>query len=492
MNDDQLGREIFAALLKDDPGAVPARLSERVASVPDEAAARRGAGALRFSRVSPMLRTLEAIAAVVVVGALVAGTLILRGSSVGQVPGSSSSASPNSSASGVVATGTQSKSQSPTPSAARPDNWTGLRWSAPSVMPSAEGISDIVYYNGQYIAAGRAGQTNSSGGQLPVGIWHSPDGTTWTQVSLDPTMFDNANLAGLVKTDTLGLIAWGTMGDPVCNGQGAGMTCGPVPVRIWTSPNGTDWSRVADMTMFKGATIQGVAYGLLGLVAVGDTGFNEPAIWVGDPGTVWQRQTLDPTVFKDAHFASISYTVDGYVIGGSTGGTAPLPGGAQPLDTGSAAAWRFYGQTWTKATVYRNGQVGTSLGGIAVGASGMVAVGPANGGKVVTGWVSSDGNVWLPVPIGGNYAGAPTSRPGVAILPANTVTGDGTHLVAQGSDGSGLHVWISSDGVTWREMPFSGATGTVSTSINQMFVVGDGLIAISGDGHSVWRVTAQP
>lgn len=499
MNDDQLGREIVAALLKDDPGEPPARLSSRVAAVPDETARHRAAGSVRRSPISGMLQTLEAIAAVIVVGALIVAALVIRGSSAGPVSGSSRSAGTTATPSGLLPTesGAPQRSEVPAPTTSAPadhtTNWTGLNWSAPSVIPSAESVDDIVFYNGRYIAAGRLGTTNSSGGQLPVGIWTSADGSAWTQVGLGATMFYNANIAGVVATDTDGLVAWGTAGDPVCTGQGEGMTCGPLPVMIWTSPDGTRWSRVADLATFTGATIGNVSFGPLGLVAVGDTGFNNPGIWVSQSGTSWERQRLDPAVFKDAHLSWINATDTGYVIGGSTGGKAPTSGGVELPSTGVAAAWWFDGQTWHKATVNRTHGAGTNLNLIYVGAGGMVAIGSESGGNGGAAWNSSDGKIWQPL------VGAPSP----STLPSAIVGSDGTRLVAVGDGNDGkLAIWGSVDGATWTALPFSGATGTIPSGpgavpgIPYAYIVPDGLIVVVAPGQtesdtSVWHVAAR-
>jgi hypothetical protein len=135
-------------------------------------------------------------------------------------------------------------------------------------------------------------------------LWRSSDGAIWTQIAIDPSVFLNGYIAGLVATPS-GLVAWGSAGEPTCTGQGEGETCGPLPAMIWTSPNGTDWARISDLATFKEATIRSVRYGASGLVAVGDTGFSSPAIWVSSTGTNWERQSLDAKVFLRAHFLSI-------------------------------------------------------------------------------------------------------------------------------------------------------------------------------------------
>jgi hypothetical protein len=368
--------------------------------------------------------------------------------------------------------------------------WTGLSWSAPSTIPNSSNLSAVVAWNGRYFAAGRYGQANTSGGQLPVGIWRSTNGTAWTQVSLDAATFLNANVAGLVGTPA-GLVAWGNMGDAVCSGQGEGMTCGSAPVMIWTSPNGTDWARVSDMTMFDGATIAipGIAYGPLGLVAVGEVAYKGPAIWVSQTGATWQRQTLDPAVFKDANFASISATSTGYFVGGSTGGTAAASGGVQLDANPVAAAWWSDGQTWHKAAVNRKNGAGILLADIYVGRAGMLAVGIGTGGVVQPAWTSSDGKTWQPI------AGAQVWG---SALPS--FRGDGAHLIAVGDGVNGrLAIWNSDDGVTWKELPFSGETGTIpGTAVG--WLVPDGLMLVAvpsrpgsqipGADTAVWHVAA--
>ncbi|HEX7491662.1 MAG TPA: hypothetical protein VF337_08170 [Candidatus Limnocylindrales bacterium] len=483
MNDEQLGRDIVAALLKDDPGAVPAGLRGRVADVPEEAARGRAAGLRRSSGVSRTVRMLEAVAAVVVVGALVAGTLILRGSSVGLAP--AGSASPSAATSEAPSLPNPTVLITPTPE----PKWTGLTWSAATAIPGAEAINDITFFNGQYFAAGRAGTSNSSGGQLPVGIWRSVDGFGWTQVSLDPATFYNANITGLAVAP-VGLVAWGTMGDPVCSGEGEGMTCGPMPVMMWMSQNGSDWSRVAIGSVFENATVRAVAYGSLGLVAVGDTGFNQPAIWNSQSGLSWVRQTLDTAVFQDAHLSSITETGRGYVIGGSTGGAAPVSGGVQAPATGVAAAWWSDGRAWHKATVNSTGGVGASIDQINVGAAGMVAIGSLEGAKAGVLWISGDGRAWQ-------------SFIDSTLLSFN-ISSDGTRVVAIGDGDNGrLAIWVSDDGASWGSLGFSGATAdlpsgpTATTSGARAFVVPNGLIVIStpsklGAPIPVWRVYPKP
>jgi hypothetical protein len=509
MNDENLDRELRAALLKDDPGPASAELRRLISAVPYETVPLRGSvngsanrGPARSRRVSRWVASLEAVAAVALIAVIIAVSLGLRGSNAGPAASPSVSTGPSS----PVPSGSFEPSRptaapsSPAPSSAAPSapvtgEWRGLSWSAPGVIPDSNGINDVVSYNGGLIAVGFVPISSTD---EQVAFWSSSDGTTWTRMNIDVTKFAGGAVSGLVAAD-VELVAWGTLGQPACTGEGEGMTCDPTPVMLWTSTDGKAWTRVADVSMFGGATITSVTFGADGFVAVGDTGWGSPAIWYSNSGTTWQRLTLPSSTFAAAHFSSVSATtygeatVSGYFLGGATGGTAPVSGGVATASTGVAAAWWSPdGRTWTKGTVNRTGGIGTSLGSIDVGRNGMVAVGSAEGGKAAAAWTSTDGRTWQPIALG--YFGAPTPAAGVPTLPGLTNRSDGNHLVAIDAGRSGLPIWSSSDGVAWQRLAFSGATDTIPSTLGNAFTVPDGLIVLGPYGSTpsvpVWHLTA--
>jgi hypothetical protein len=527
MNDQRLEVELRAALLRDDPGPAGAELRSRVSAIPEQTspirgrlgAATNGAGSrgpAHSPRVSRWIASLEAVAAVVLVAAIIGIALGLRWSGTGPASSSRASATapvvaPSASASPSIGSPNRSgavpsSASSPTPpsapsSAVATGEWRGLSWSATAVIPDSQyGINDIVAWNGGFVAVGFVpvpyGSVGSASEQ--VAFWSSPDGTTWTHMSIDETPFTAGAVSGLVVSDVQ-LVAWGTLGQPTCTGEGEGMTCDPTPAMLWTSTDGAKWTRVADVSMFGGGTIANVTFGADGFVAVGDSGWDSPAIWYSNFGTTWQRLSLPTSTFAAAHFSSVSATTygdattSGYVLGGSIGGTAPVSGGVAAPNTGVAAAWWSPdGRSWTKAAVNRNAGAGTSLGSIDVGASGMVAVGSAEGGKAAAAWTSTDGRTWQPIALG--YFGAPTPAAGVPTLPGLIVRSDGRHLVTIDEDQSSILMWISSDGVNWRRLAFSGSTDTIPSTYGNAYVVPDGLIVLGQQGSSpavpVWRLTA--
>src|SRR5271157_2243601 len=188
----------------------------------------------------------------------------------------------------AASTARQSGSAAPPPTSGSGGGGTGLSWWAPFTFQDATSIDAVVDWQGKLIAAGRV----PSGTNQDAAIWESSDaGATWTRLDTGATTFADSGVSGIVKTPS-GLLAWGRAGEPVCTGEGAGTTCGPFPVMLWTSADGAAWKRITDLTTFKGATIADITLSPQGLVAVGDTGWTEPAIWVSATGETWQRLVL--------------------------------------------------------------------------------------------------------------------------------------------------------------------------------------------------------
>jgi hypothetical protein len=370
----------------------------------------------------------------------------------------------------------------------------------PGVFSDAAAVWNVVAFDGQLFAVGLR---DTPDGSSPVAFWRSADGITWAPLARDEATFADAQEASLVATSS-GLVAWGTAGGGTCSGQGEGQViCTRMPVLVWTSPDGEHWTRIADASMFEGASVSTITDGPAGLVAVGDTGWDRPAIWVSADGTRWRRLSLPAAVFAGAHFSSVRATASGYVLAGGTGTQRVSVTGGEPSNqtVEPAGWWSPDGRTWTKAIVERVGEHGSNLGSISVGADGLVAVGYGSGGHEGVAWTSADGRAWQPIAPG--YFGAPPAAPGVPTLPSFTISDDGTHLVAVGvAEGLALRMWTSSDGVTWRPLSFSGATDAIplwpgdpmQPMFDRAFVVPDGLVITATPGRSaqipVWQVIA--
>ena len=232
---------------------------------------------------------------------------------------------------------------------------------------------------------------NESGGQDGA-IWTSPDGLSWSRVTLpDPGM----GIADLIAGGP-GFVAVGS------SESGEGDAMGGAHSGIWTSVDGTIWTRVPDGPIFANGLIQRVVPGGPGLVAIGYTidlldanGVFSPAIWTSADGLAWSRE-------------------------------------AAPADPDS----------WTVVEGTLQGRV---MGGIVATPQGFVAVGvefgltSTNYHRAAV-WTSTDGRSWARVPHdpvfdGGEDSGARFGMRGVYLI--------GDRLIATGVTPSGPTIWVS-------------------------------------------------
>jgi hypothetical protein len=119
-----------------------------------------------------------------------------------------------------------------------------------------------------------------------VALWTSADGETWTQASgLEPlgaSAFEDA-----VSADA-GLIAVGQSRDDP--------SAPDISAAVWTSADGTAWTRVSSGPLFATSVMNAIATSGLGLVAVGqDYGpaGGHPVVWTSADGTAWERPPFD-------------------------------------------------------------------------------------------------------------------------------------------------------------------------------------------------------
>ncbi len=499
MNDERLERQIRAALER-DAHPLPPALRARLSAIPDEFPRER-----RSPRLAQFVAAAGAVAAVLVLAAAALVLMGLHNATVG--PAASPTPSAPATAPAVVAPASPTEpSATATPSVvARVSGpWSGLRWSAPAAFPSPMGVDGMVAFGGQLYAIGQV----QAGSAVETVVWRSSEGTTWMKLVQGGATFVGAGVLNLLATPS-GLVAWGQDGEPVCTAPGAGQTCGPVPQMVWTSADGFTWTRASGVSALSGATIQSIAAGPSGLVAVGETGSGSPVIWTSATGATWSRVTLPASLFPGATISDIRATTTGYVLAGAVNVEVPsYTGGAVAAGpSGTAAAWwSADGRRWVRASVQRQNGLGTSLGMVFVGAQGLVAVGTASPeSKTGTAWSSTDGRAWTPMAAG--YAGAPSPAPGVPVLPSFSIQDDGTHLVATDMSSETMRWWSSTDGASWTPLVLSGATdmtpvwqgdpANVNRWFDHIFVVPGGVVAVgSGNGSPdapgrVWVAEAE-
>jgi hypothetical protein len=127
-------------------------------------------------------------------------------------------------------------------------------------------------------------------------VWTSKDGLIWTREPASSALA-NAAMAGVVKGGP-GYVAAGSAPDKPTT------TEGPVHAVVWTSADGSSWTRVKDAPVFHapadtdqrfGATMSGIATAGNRLVAVGTVASQDDVssalAWWSDDGRTWQRGT---------------------------------------------------------------------------------------------------------------------------------------------------------------------------------------------------------
>jgi hypothetical protein len=307
---------------------------------------------------------------------------------------------------------------------------------------------------------------------------------TWSRVPYDEVTVagDYSQVMRSVTVGGPGLVAVGKAGDHYVpqNLRGA----------VWTSVDGTDWSRVPhDEMVFGGGRMNSVTAGGPGLVAVGAAvleGENWPsvaAVWTSVDGVTWSRVSHDEEVFGAAYMTSVTVGGPGLVAVGSDGDFYEPWGNAVVWTSPDGVTWSrvphddaIFGGDWA------------AMHSVTVGGPGLVAVGidRVNGlfveGRRATVWTSVDGTEWSRVPHDEAVFG------GGAM---NSVTAGGPGLVAVGStnaDGGNAVVWTSVDGIDWSRIPHNETVfGLEDTprgggeGMSSVTVGGPGLVAVGSD-----------
>jgi predicted anti-sigma-YlaC factor YlaD len=179
----------------------------------------------------------------------------------------------------------------------------------------------------------------------------------------------------------------------------AGTTSGvvtPIGAVVATSADGSTWT-FTDATSpdLAGGSMQGVAAGPSGLVAVGDTGL-KPTVWTSVDGQTWVRN-LESIASPGASMRSIAAGPDGFVAVGDSGG--------------SARSWvSTDGRAWQAAPVSATLANARMIHVTRLGSE-FVATGQSQDGTGVA-WHSPDGRTWSRLDIASVFAGGPVQAAG--------------------------------------------------------------------------------
>jgi hypothetical protein len=421
---------------------------------------------LRFSApVGPVMAAV-AVLALVVVGLFIIGPGAAS-------PAATQSAGPSASASATLAeptptaqpTATHAPTPTPTPGVAA---WTGLEWVAGTTAPGSWWeINDIVSRGQGYVGVGTARHGDHAAGTVTISpaFFTSIDGLRWTLAQEgDPVVEEIAGQdeewfpARVVRVgETLLAIGHNPWG--------------PSAPKLWRSEEGLTWTPLDSPTWREALAsneLISVAAGPTGVVVVAAEGTTAgmnprglPLILHSTDGVTWDRLVLS-SVFDKAYFQDVTAYAGGFAIVGRVG-EAEVRGGPPPV--GKPAAWTSVdGVTWVAAEVEGSEAPDASLYIVAAGANGLFTTGYrtefTSWQAPRSAWASADGRSWQLRGEMGTDLPQAIDLPNAAEYPTN-VTGDGAHMVMFGREScktTELVAWTSLDGVTWRQLAFSGAS----------------------------------
>ncbi|MGZ8528664.1 MAG: WD40/YVTN/BNR-like repeat-containing protein, partial [Candidatus Limnocylindrales bacterium] len=282
-------------------------------------------------------------------------------------------------------------------------------------------MSAVTFGSGVWVAGGI--ESNQPAGQDGV-IWTSTDGWSWRRVAL-PDPGDGIND---VAVGGPGFVAVGV------GTSGSMAELSSEHAAIWTSGDGSVWTRVPDSAAFDGATIRTVIAGGPGLIAMGndyqDNGVFSPAVWTSTDGLAWTREPApadpNPSAIIEGNLQGrvpfdVAQVQGGYVAVG-------MEFGLSANNLTRAAVWTSVdGRSWGRLphTAVLDGGEGGGFGMQSVNVVGdrVIALGATAAGPTI--WVSP------PAP-GGAVMGSPmpvptpppaTPAPSFGATPAGTPAG---------------------------------------------------------------------
>jgi hypothetical protein len=174
------------------------------------------------------------------------------------------------------------------------------------------------------VAVGFDGTLGNEAGNAAV--WTSPDGVTWSRVPHDEAVFGGVGEQRMlgVTSGGPGLVAVGEVSrvfDEIRQSFEPDFS----DAAVWTSPDGVTWSRVSlDKTVFGRSNcgrwcldegMRSVTSRGQGLVAVGFAGFEQvpghAAVWTSQDGITWTQVLDSQAAFRGAYPRMFSVTVAG-------------------------------------------------------------------------------------------------------------------------------------------------------------------------------------
>jgi hypothetical protein len=274
-------------------------------------------------------------------------------------------------------------------------------------------------------------------------VWVSPDGLAWSRILEGQDVFHDVGL-NAVAVFGEGLVAVGT------DDSGT-----DVDAVVLLSDDGLDWDRVSDDDSVLGGAGDQIMISVAsfggGLVAVGESFTfsqgSEAAVWTSSDGTRWSRVALAGAMFEDSIMIDVTVFGDLLVAVGVT---------FSDRDPDAAVWTSTDAINWTRIA-----QDPSVFGGD--GDQTMTSVASSNGRLVAVGydliglgdaavWASTDANIWIRIPHDESVFGG--GKDGGAEVTSVEAYGGG--FVAAGLQQTAgdmdAVMWLSPDGLAWERI----------------------------------------
>jgi hypothetical protein len=352
------------------------------------------------------------------------------------------------------------------------EKWERVR-GTPSVFGGKGGRTAI-----NAVAAGGPGLVAVGYESPDAAVWTSKNGFLWRRVAAGDPAFSGGGVEGMSAIAAVG---------PGLVAVGGDHSTGNWDAAVWTSRNGSSWTRVGARTAALGGVgtqlMRGVAGGGPGLIAVGsDNG--DAAVWTSRRGSSWIRIHPGEGVFGGKGTQEMNAV--------AAGGPGLVAVGAS---NGDAAVWTSAdGANWSRVPDQSalGGTGAQKMFGVAAGRRELVAVGYDDGAAAA--WASKDGRSWKRVPI----KLAASSRVAVwSEMLGVSAGGPGfvaAGVVSAGYGGSDAAVWTSKNGLSWESIPDSGLVFGFegNQAMAGIAAAGPGLVAVGDDGDAAAVWTSSP
>jgi hypothetical protein len=321
-------------------------------------------------------------------------------------------------------------------------------------------------------------------------IFVSEDGLTWSRIAEnDPALTTGTVLMYGIAGGGPGLVAVGMS----CEDDAFPCEAGPYPT-VWTSPDGTVWTRSPNEPDVFGAlgAMEDVVATEYGIVATGwltgsdadDVIWTRPAVWLSPDGAEWSRVWEGERMWGgDAFLGAVAVSPDGVLVA--------VGSGQNELDEPVAAVW-----TSTDAHVWERVEPDSPAFGdgtdpsifmpvdVAWGSSGFIAVGGQDGTQVAI-WHSPDGRSWTRIDSSDQPFGTGGTLGSVAALQSGFVAaGPGFDDFNGPPIPPPVTLWTSVDGSTWNR------AGEIGSGSALAIVVTDLRIAVAGQAITGGFATA--